>query len=474
VDEFHGKGIRVMMDAVFNHTSDQHDWFEASRNPDHPEHEKYRNFYHWSGDYPGEENDFPGHWSSVFHGGEKQAWSYDDERGEHYLHRFHRGQPDLNWGNQDVREEVYEAMSWWQEEYGIDGFRFDVANFLVGIEHAPLEDDAVPMNVDPDGEGLTKYYREMYEEAVEDGNMVIAEMPGVGRHMINAWTGDEMLDSVISFDFPEAENTEELQEAARRHNKGDMDAVAYLNNHDHPRAISKFARDSEYREEASTLLAAYTLLQRGNPILFQGEEVSMANIDWEKVPSDSLEDPQDSRYIDDIEAVLEAERMLDEGLSAEWVLDEIRWDSRDNSRVPRWWPEGFTDEEPWLKAPGKETDREVRRNVEEFYRDLIELRHDRDVFTEGKFVPLYDEDPNNRTGRDIMGWAFNGEESLAIVMNMSETPSIFWSEIELIDSDAEELLNNVRQKRDTFDTNEPEMQPYEASVISVDSPLEFR
>ncbi|MGH3333627.1 MAG: glycoside hydrolase family 13 protein, partial [Nocardioidaceae bacterium] len=415
VEGLHQRGIKIVMDLVVNHTSDEHPWFVESRSAkDSPK----RDWYWWreprSGTLPGEQGAEPNNWGSFFSG---PAWEYDDATGEYYLHLFSRKQPDLNWENPEVREAVYTMMRWWLDR-GIDGFRMDVINFI--SKHPDLPDGAIrPGMLHGDGTPyvfsgprIHEYLHEMHQWvfAGHDGDLLlVGEMPGVTVEEAAQFTDPDRaeVDMVFQFEHMEVDRGEGkwdvrpfslplLKASLGRWQKGLAERgwnSLYWNNHDQPRVVSRFGEDGEHRVRSAKMLATVLHLHRGTPYVYQGEELGMTNM-----PFGSIEEFRD------IEAVNHHAEATALGADPDDVLAALRVMSRDNARTPMQWDgsshAGFTKGEPWIDVnPNhREINAELQVDDEDsvlaYYRSLIGLRHREPVVAHGDFTMLLDKDPS--------------------------------------------------------------------------------
>ena len=439
----HDRDIRLVMDLVVNHTSDEHEWFVKSR----ADEEEFRDYYiwregrtdvdGWTGDLGPEGEAPPNEWGSFFGG---PAWEYDEEVGKWYLHIFDVKQPDLNWENEAVREEVFEMMEWWLEQ-GIDGFRMDVINLIskppsVTDNDPPLPDD---FGATFNGPKIHEYIGEMGDRVLSEELLTVGEMVGdvsmddarqyVGRdgdglsmlfhfdHMLLDRGGD--LWQYHGYDLTD------LKRVFRHWQKGlegDGWNSNYLNNHDQPRMVSRFGDDGEYRVESAKLLGTLLHTLHGTPYVYQGEEIGMTNY-----PFESLDDFQD---VDTLNPVSNA---IDEGVieSFEAEKESISMLSRDNARTPVQWTGdeehgGFTDGEPWLGVNPNydeinvETARADDDSVWHYYQQLIALRDDSE-YTDLLVYGSYDDLWPSHTEL----WAYTrtlDDDRLLVVLNFtSET-----------------------------------------------------
>ncbi|MFZ8758330.1 glycoside hydrolase family 13 protein [Microbacterium sp. HMH0099] len=438
VDAAHARGIRIVMDLVVNHTSDEHAWFAESRSGrDSPR----RDWYWWSparsGHEPGTPGAEPTNWESFFSG---PVWQWDEASGEYYLHLFDRKQPDLNWENPEVRHAVYDMMRWWLDR-GIDGFRMDVINLI--SKRLPLSDaperpeggwaDGSPLYMN--GPRLHEFLQEMHREvfAGRSGLLTVGETPGVTVQEARLLTDPARaeVDMVFQFDHVGLDHGPEGKFAPQRPEPGALaasftqwqDALAdvgwnslYLANHDQARPVSRFGDDERYWRESATALATILHLQRGTPYVYQGEEIGMTNAPFADIDA-----------FRDVESLNHYAEAMARGSAPADVLLGLASMSRDNARTPVQWEStptaGFTTGEPWLAVNPNAArisvaaQRGVPGSVLEHYRALIALRHDLDVVAEGTFARLDVGDPA------VFAFirAFEGEE-LLVLANLSSDP----------------------------------------------------
>jgi oligo-1,6-glucosidase len=414
----HERGMKLIMDLVVNHSSDEHPWFQESRSSAS---NAKRDWYWWRparGDMaPGTPGAEPTNWGSAFGG---SAWEYDESTGEYYLHLFSRKQPDLNWENPQVREAVYTMMRWWLDR-GVDGFRMDVINMIskavrpdgslpdgrlsVGAAFADGSDGYI------DGPRIHEFLHEMYEKvfAGREALLTVGEMPGVTVDEAKLFTDPERheVDMVFQFDHVWVDRGADpwhliplkltnLKAIFGRWQDGLADLgwnSLYWNNHDQPRAVSRYGDDSpQFRAASAKMLGTVLHLHRGTPYVYQGEELGMTNY-----PFRSIADFRD------IEALGQYHQAVtEEGRSPDEVLTVLRARGRDNARTPMQWdasPQaGFTTGTPWLAVNPNYTDINAAAqhddpdSVYHYYRKLIELRHTEPAVVDGDFTMLLPED----------------------------------------------------------------------------------
>ncbi len=410
IAQAHRRGIRLIMDVVVNHTSDEHPWFiESSSGPDSPK----RDWYWWRPPRPGTTIGEPGaeptNWASFFSG---PTWTPDPASGEYYLHLFSPRQPDLNWENPEVRQAVYAMMRWWVDR-GVDGFRMDVVNLL-------SKDPALPDGEVGPGETfgngfpyfgygprIHEFLREMRAEVVTDRDapfVIIGETPGVTVEQARLYTDPSRgeLDMVFQFEHMGVDqgpagkwDVQPLDvRALKRSLQRWQDGLAasgwnslYWGNHDQPRPVSRFGDDDQFWRESATALATVLHLQRGTPFVYQGEEIGMRNHAFASIGD-----------FTDIESTNHYRSAIARGESPDAVLDALRRMSRDNARTPFQWDAGpaagFTTGTPWMALNSDHRDvnvhaeRGVKGSVLEHYRSLIALRHSERVVVHGDFTML--------------------------------------------------------------------------------------
>jgi oligo-1,6-glucosidase len=413
--QIHARGLKLVMDLVVNHTSDEHPWFVDSRAGG-----AKRDWYIWRAE--------PNNWRSFFSG---SAWEYDAGRGEYYLHLFSRKQPDLNWENPEVRAAVYEMMRWWLDR-GVDGFRMDVINMISKVPGLP---DGVGGEHYICGPRIHEFLQEMHREvfAGRDGLLTVGEMPGVTVEQARRFTDParQEVDMVFQFEHVQLDrgatkwdthplDLRDLKASLGRWQAGLADVgwnSLYWNNHDQPRAVSRFGDDGEHRVRSAKALGTVLHLHRGTPYVYQGEELGMTN-----APFASIDDFRD------VESLNHYREATANGDDPEAVLAALRISSRDNARTPMQWDAtehaGFTSGTPWLAVNPNHLTVNARAaradpdSVFHHYRRLIELRHREPVVAHGDFTMLLPDDPQ------VYAYtrALDGVE-LLVVANLSRAPA---------------------------------------------------
>ena len=469
IAEMHKRGIKLVMDLVVNHSSDEHRWFlESKKSKDNP----YRDYYIWKDPVNGKE---PNNWGGAFGG---SAWEYDPQTQMYYLHLFSKKQPDLNWENEKVRQEVYDMMKFWCEK-GIDGFRMDVISMISKDQRFPdgemnngLYGDFGPYCVH--GPRVHEFLQEMNQKVLSKYDiMTVGETAGVTIEEAQKYAGDDRneLNMVFQFehvesgcgdygkwttakyDFKEFKNImikwqEELQGKAWN--------SLFLGNHDQPRSVSRFGNDNPvYRETSAKMLATCIHMMQGTPYVYQGEELGMTNIYFDK-----LEDYRD------IESINYFKEFTESGLmTPEHMMKCLMLRSRDNARTPMQWDDskqaGFTEGEPWIKVNPNYKKINAAQQLEDpdsvfhYYQKLIRLRKEKDIIVYGEFEPLYRED------EQIFAYTRKqDQEKLLTVCNFSDKNA----EVEVPEEfkGAECLITNLGRKE--FE-RKIVLNPYEAFVL---------
>src|SRR5215218_3755047 len=405
----HERGMRLVMDLVVNHTSDEHPWFAESRSgPDSPK----RDWYWWRPPRAGMRAGAPGaeptNWRSFFSG---STWELDEGSGEYYLHLFSRKQPDLNWENPEVREAAYAMMRWWLDR-GVDGFRMDVINF---ISKDPALPDGPVLGAGPYGDGsgayvggprIHEFLQEMHREVLggrSERLLSVGEMPGVTVEEARLFTDPARgeIDMVFQFEHVQVDQGAskwevhplrllDLKATFGRWQAGLADVgwnSLYWNNHDQPRVVSRFGDDGAHRVRAAKMLGTVLHLHRGTPYVYMGEELGMTN-----APFGGVDD------LRDIESLNHYAEAVAAGEPPQHVLAAIRAMGRDNARTPMQWDHsehaGFTSGTPWIAVNPNRAEINARAamadpdSVFHHYRRLIELRHAEPAVAHGDFTML--------------------------------------------------------------------------------------
>ena len=469
----HEKGIKIMMDLVVNHTSDEHKWFiESRKSTDNP----YRDYYIWR---PAKEDgSLPNNWGSCFSG---PAWEYDKTTDMYFLHLFSKKQPDLNWDNPVVRQEVFDMMNWWLEK-GVDGFRMDVIS-LISKEQPELPDKEpgingyATFNVSANGPHVHEYLQEMRQKALNNADTItVGECSGVTLEEAKKYarSDEKELNMVFQFEHMDVDSDEkagkwttrkmdlrDLKKILTRWQKGLQDIAwnsLYWENHDQPRSVSRFGNDSdEYREISAKMLATCIHMMQGTPYVYQGEELGMTNS-----PINTLENFRDLESINAFHELTEQGKMTEEEMMA-----AIGYKGRDNARTPMQWDDsanaGFSgaDATPWIMVNPNYTKINAKDQVSredsvfKYYQKLIRLRHESDLIVYGTYDLILDDD------KDIYAYIRTlGDEKLIVYCNFSENTR----EVELPEefTDGKILISNYN---DAKVSEKITLRPYEAIVI---------
>lgn len=466
LSEAHKRGIKIVMDLVVNHTSDEHQWFvESKKSKDN----EYRDYYIWKDGKNGKE---PNNWGGCFGG---SAWEYDKETDMYFLHCFSKKQPDLNWENPMVRKEVFDMMSWWCEK-GIDGFRMDVISMISKDPAFPdgevrngLYGDNGPFVCN--GPHVHEYLREMNQEVLSKYDiMTVGEAAGVTIEEAKKYAGETTGELNMVFQFEHVElgdhrigkwsakevPLKDLRKAMNRWQinlEGKAWNSLFWDNHDQPRAVSRFGDDSPmYREVSAKMLATCLHMMKGTPYIYQGEELGMTNAYFSK-----LEDYRD------IESINAFHEYTENGLAGkEEMMNCLKEISRDNARTPMQWNTkenaGFTTGTPWIKVNknyleiNAEAEMAEEDSVYHYYKKLIRLRKENEIMVQGRFVPLLEEDDHIYAYERL----WEGEK-IVVACN-------FTKEVQACDlfrglEDGRELISNYKEHKSGV------LQPYEAIAV---------
>nr|WP_281267684.1 alpha-glucosidase [Streptohalobacillus salinus] len=466
LEEVHARGMKLILDLVINHTSDEHPWFIESKSSKDSE---KRDWYIWREGKNGKE---PNNWESIFGG---SIWEYDKESKQYYFHIFSKKQPDLNWKNREVRSELYDMINWWLEK-GIDGFRVDAISHIHKTDFTDLPNPSEKqyvyslerhMNVT----GIHDYLSELKKETFDNYDiMTVGEANGVkveDEQDLDQWIGEENGAFNMVFQF-------EHMELWDPKNKAEFDLVAFkkilskwqkalenkgwnalfIENHDQPRKVSVWGNDKVYWYESATALATVYFLMQGTPFIYQGQEIGMTNV---KFPSiDDYNDIADKNMY---------KNKVKEGVDASELMELIWLTSRDNSRTPMQWSDdtyaGFSKVHPWLNVNPNYKEINVNDQLKDsnsilnFYKKLIKLKKSREVFTYGSYQLYLENHPN------MFVYSRTLEDTISVVMvNLTEEvvkiqqPAILTEEREL-------LLSNYPSKEESIPWT---FKPFEARV----------
>ncbi len=465
----HERGIKIVMDLVVNHSSDEHKWFiESRKSKDNP----YRDYYIWKDPKDGHE---PTNWGSNFSG---SAWKFDETTGQYYLHLFSEKQPDLNWENPKVRDEVYDMMTWWCDK-GIDGFRMDVISMISKVQSYPDGEvfDGVYGNANPyvcNGPRVHEFLQEMNRRVLSRYDiMTVGEAAGVTVDEAKRYANNEGTELNMVFHFEHTDGSSNSESVIGKWTvnpprlsyvrgilnkwqtelEGKAWGSLYWDNHDQPRAVSRFGNDSkEWREISAKMLATVLHMQKGTPYIYQGEEFGMTNTHF-----DSIDDCRDIEEINAYQQYVVDHKLVD----SETMLRCFDTIARDNARTPVQWNDspnaGFTTGTPWINVNPNYTEINAEaaladpNSVFYYYQKLISLRHTTPIIVYGTFRPLLESS-------EVI-YAYEREldgKVLTVAANWTDKEQ----ECTLFnDLGGEELISNYTSHKDGV------LQPYEARVI---------
>lgn len=466
----HELGIKIMMDLVVNHTSDEHAWFvESRKSVDNP----YRDFYIWrKGKEDGKE---PNNWGSCFSG---SAWKYDEQTDMYFLHLFSKKQPDLNWDNPKVRNHVFDMMNWWCEK-GIDGFRMDVISLISKPEGLP---DGIPGENGyadsgcANGPHVHEYLQEMNRKVLSKYDLItVGEAAGVTLEEAKKYANADGSELNMVFQFEHVSGSEHEKTHYGKWDGHKMPLPEwkanlskwqtglsheawnslYLSNHDQPRSVSRYGNDSEeYRERSAKLLATCLHMMQGTPYVYQGEELGMCNAYFDKL--------EDYRDIESINAYHELTEQC--GVSHEEMMGYLKRISRDNARTPMQWDDsknaGFTTGTPWLKVNSNYPEVNAKAQVNDpdsvfsYYKKLIRLRHENEIIVYGDYELLEAESEETF----IYKRTYENEHLMVLCNFTDHEVSVTDAVMGQIPDGAEKLIANYA------DDMGQTLRPYEAKV----------
>ncbi|MGL5348020.1 MAG: glycoside hydrolase family 13 protein [Peptostreptococcaceae bacterium] len=459
INEAKQRDIKIIMDLVVNHTSDEHKWFiEGRKSKDN----KYHDYYVWRKPLDGE---VPNELTSTFCG---SAWEYNEPTGEYYLHLFSKKQPDLNWENEDLRKEIYDMINFWLEK-GIGGFRMDVID-LIG----KVPDEMIKEN----GPKLHDYLQEMNKNTFGNYDVLTVgetwgATPGIAKLYSNPSRNEVSM--VFQFEHMSVDKIEgkrkwdlapinfiklkQILSKWQTELKNEGWNSLFWNNHDLARVVSRFGNDKEYRVESAKMLATLLHMKMGTPYIYQGEEIGMTNMKFE-----SIEDYKD------IEAINTYNERISLGYSHEEVMKSLHAKARDNARTPIQWDKsenaGFTTGTPWISVNPNYKDINVQDALNDkdsifyHYKELINLRKSMDVIVYGDFELLYEEDLNIYSYTRTLG-----DEKLLIVCNFFDKDVEFNKPENIKCKDSQILISNYNDSSKNI--KKINLRPYEAIVYKL-------
>ncbi|MGI6018328.1 MAG: glycoside hydrolase family 13 protein [Marvinbryantia sp.] len=462
LDGMHKRGIKLVIDLVTNHSSDEHKWFRESRkSKDNP----YRDYYYWRDGKDGKE---PNNWVSCFSG---PAWEYDETTGQYYLHLFSKKQPDLNWENPKVRNEVYDMMKYWLD-MGCDGFRMDVVSYYSKVPGLPDSKTRGSQENFLDGPRMHEFLQEMNREVLSKYDiMTVGETPDVSVEQACRYAGNDgkELNMVFQFeqnllDYDTGKFTHRdvpLTELKACFSKwqtaleGKAWNSLYWTNHDQPRTVSRRGNDTVYRKESQKMLYTMLMTMQGTPYIYQGEEIGMTNTYFS---IDEFDDVETKNYW--------KETVIEGGADPIKTLENIQYHARDNARTPIQWDDsenaGFTTGKPWLKINPNYKEINVKQAIADessifhYMQKLIRFRKENLIAVYGDFKEYEPENENLYIyERNLDG------QKLFVVLNFTEKEVPFTLPKDLDAAKAKQVLSNYDKKEALANKT---MLPYEAAV----------
>ncbi len=469
LEEVHKKGMKLIIDLVINHTSDEHPWFIESRSSkDNPK----RDWYIWR---DGKADKEPNNWESIFGG---SAWVKDEKTNQYYLHLFTKKQPDLNWKNKDMRNAIYEMMNWWLDK-GIDGFRVDAISHInkeEGLLDMPNPNNLKyvssfdkHMNV----EGIHEYLKDIKDNTYGKYNvMTVGEANGVTPEDAHLWVSEEEGKFNMVFQFEHLDlwnnNMDKSLDLVKfkkvlskwqnnLHNIG-WNAL-FIENHDIPRIVSMLGNDEKYWYESSTCLGLMYFMQEGTPFIYQGQEIGMTNVEFE-----NIEDYDDVKTKNNYYLGLEAGESHENLIKRAWRL------SRDNSRTPMQWDDsdfgGFSKSKPWININPNYKTINVKNQINDeysilnFYKTMIKIRKSNEVLIYGEYKLILEDDKNIYAYKRVLG-----SDEFIIITNMSNEKVMYnYKDIKLNYENL--VISNLEVKKHEI-TNRLELKPWECRMYKI-------
>ena len=466
LSEIHKRNMKIIIDLVINHTSDEHPWFIESRSS---KQNPKRDWYIWR---EGKDNKEPNNWESIFKG---SAWEYDENTKEYYLHLFSKKQPDLNWENEDMRNEIYKMINWWLDK-GIDGFRVDA------ISHINKEEGLVDMD-NPDNlkyvpsfdkhmnvEGIHDYLRELKENTFSKYDiMTVGEANGVKAEQATDWVGenDGKFNMLFQFEHIYLWNSSEfnLPNLKKVWNKWQVNLendgwnALFIENHDITRVVSSWGDDTRFLKESAKALGLLYFMHKGTPFIYQGQEIGMTNVKF-----------NDINEYDDIRSINEYNQLINQGMSPKDALEHIWNTSRDNTRTPMQWDDslnaGFSKSNPWIHVNPNYKYINVKEQLEDddsilnFYKKMIKIKKSSECLIYGKYNLILEDDTNIFAYERIL----NDEKFLVICNLKSESSNYKYEKLTL---KYENLILSNYNVDAHKDLNNFELKPWEARLYKI-------
>ncbi|EKS39298.1 glycoside hydrolase family 13 protein [Staphylococcus epidermidis] len=467
LSSIHQRGMKLILDLVVNHTSDEHPWFIESKSS---KTNAKRDWYIWADPKP--DGSEPNNWESIFNG---STWEFDESTKQYYFHLFSKKQPDLNWENPDVRQAVFEMMNWWFEK-GIDGFRVDAIthikkNFEAGDLPVPDGKKFAPaFDVDMNQPGIQEWLQEMKDKSLSRYNiMTVGEANGVTPNDAEEWVGEEKgkFNMIFQFEHLGLWSTGDTKfdvksyKQVLNHWQKQLENVGwnalFIENHDQPRRVSTWGDDKNYWYESATSHATAYFLQQGTPFIYQGQEIGMTNYPFESIES-----------FNDVAVKTEYQIVKKEGGDVNQLLDKYKMENRDNARTPMQWNNsinaGFTTGKPWFHVNPNYTEINVKQQLNDkfsilsYYKALIQLKKSDLIYTYGKFNMVDAENEQvfayTRTFKN---------NTVLIVANLTNEVSELNLPFELDISSVDIKLHNYHLN----DINLDHIKPYESFVVEI-------
>ncbi|HZG70752.1 MAG TPA: alpha-glucosidase [Chondromyces sp.] len=467
--EVHKRGMKLILDLVLNHTSDEHPWFIESRSS---KNNPKRDWYIWRDGKDGKE---PNNWESIFGG---SAWQYDSKTDQYFLHVFSSRQPDLNWENPEVRKALYQMVNWWLDK-GIDGFRIDAISHIKkrpGFPDMPnpkKEKYVSSFDMHMNQEGIQEYLKELRDRTYGNYDvMTVGEANGVSIDEADQWVGEKegKMDMVFQFEHLALWDVEseteldivELKKVLTRWQKGLENNgwnALFIENHDQTRVVSKWGNDQQYWKQSATALAAMYFLMQGTPFIYQGQEIGMTNVQFP-----SIED------YDDVATKNLYQEKREEGMAHQDIMELIWSSSRDNSRTPMQWSDekhaGFTTGTPWMKVNPNfktinvEAQMKDETSVLSFFKKMIRLKKENDVFAYGIYELILEDH------QQIYAYTRTSEgEAMIIITNLTDREAEYSCSQFPLHYD-QLLLSNYDVEKHS-DLTKIMLRPYEARVYRI-------
>jgi oligo-1,6-glucosidase len=465
VSKAHDLGLKIMMDMVLNHTSDEHYWFEEAKKS---KSNAYHDYYIWKD--AGESKVLPNNWLSFFSG---TAWEYNEQTGEYYLHLFSKKQPDLNWENSKVREEMKNVLRFWLDK-GVDGIRFDALNFISKDLHYSDKDMSNLVNAYKNGPRLFEFLNEINRDVIHNYDiMTVSEYAGLTVEDALKISGNGIIQALYQSEGMEVDfhpdglfvpgkfdlaKFKEIQTKWHKSLYGKAWNTVCLNNHDSPRLVSRFGNDKEYRKKSAKLFATLLLTQWGTPYLYQGDELGMTNCHFE---------PEEFR---DVQMINYYNEQISIGKLKSEIMPGLLYRGRDNSRTPMQWScdknAGFSDsDKTWLKVNSNyltiniEDSENDPDSILNYYRKMIALRKRSETLIYGDYEIV---DENNS---QIYAYKrFLEDESLLIILNISGKQAIFDYKKNLENSKI--IISNYKDVC-VMQDGKMILKPYEAIILKL-------